>query len=94
MIECIKTLSGCRLLRLNQFTLTQNFDTGAMIMLTLYCNPLFLISFYLYITFLENVHLRNVLQYLEETMYSVPSVMHHVIVFFVLAQSFLLKALN
>jgi hypothetical protein len=43
--EGIKALLGCRLLRLNQFTHVQRFDTGAMIMHTVYCNPLFLIVF-------------------------------------------------
>jgi hypothetical protein len=43
--------------------------THAVILHTFYCNTLFVICLYVYITFLQNVHLRNVLQYLEETVY-------------------------
>jgi len=67
MTECIKTHLGCSLLRLNQFT--HKVMTLAVILHTFYCNPLFVICLYVYITFLQNVCWRNVLQNIEETVY-------------------------
>jgi hypothetical protein len=53
------------------------------------CARLLLQSFIcclVYITFLQNVHWRNVLQYLEEAVYFVPSKVHHTNGFFVLTE--------
>jgi hypothetical protein len=64
-------------------------DCAHLLLQSIICN--LLLGLY-YIS--SNVHWRNVLQYLEEAVYFVPSIVHHTNGFFVLIQSFLLKALS